>query len=115
MDRVWIGCWAEMCVQRFRLFHLIYLQMRYSAEIQGLTLFFYLMPVSIYLNPVFLFDAGVYLPLLGKTVNVYFPLIWSGIIKSEYSANGWKYNRAIRFTFDLAGKNPFRAIKNING
>lgn len=67
------------------------------------------------INPVFLFDAGVYLPLLGKTVNVYFPLIWSGIIKSEYSANGWKYNRAIRFTFDLAGKNPFRAIKNING
>lgn len=67
------------------------------------------------MDAVFLYDAGISIPMFRGIAEVYLPLVWSSVIKDEYKANGYGYGNAIRFTFNLNNLNPFKQVKNIKG
>lgn len=51
----------------------------------------------------FLFDAGFHIPLLGETINIYFPVIYSSVfsdyVKSTYEKN--KFFKTMTFSIDF--------------
>ena len=49
----------------------------------------------------FLYDAGIYVPLIKKFCTIYFPVIYSNNIKTEYDINGVEFSERIRFTLNL--------------
>lgn len=58
----------------------------------------------------FLYNFGVYLPIINDIFEVYFPVAWSKSIDTAYQINGIGYGEQIRFTLHLNKLNPFRAI-----
>ena len=49
----------------------------------------------------FLYDAGIYVPLIKKFCTIYFPMIYSNNIKTKYDINGVEFSERIRFTLNL--------------
>jgi hypothetical protein len=81
--------------------------------------------------PLFLYDAGIYLPIVKNMIEVYVPLLMSQDIKDAFYLNNpdlvgagqvgekdpepWKRTaRMIRFTFNIERMNPFQLVRNLS-
>jgi hypothetical protein len=60
------------------------------------------------------YDAGVYVSLFNKALEIYYPLLYSEDIKDNLDDLDLKGAKLIRFTLNLDVINPFRAIRNFS-
>ncbi|MCB9189435.1 MAG: M1 family metallopeptidase [Flavobacteriales bacterium] len=61
----------------------------------------------------FLYDAGIYLPIVRDKFEVYIPLIYSDRIQSQLDYQGVNFLQRIRFTLRFDELNPFKIIREI--
>ncbi len=59
-----------------------------------------------------LYNAGVFIPLIKKVVEIYFPVLISNDFTAYKKANDISYAETIRFTLNLNLLNPFDLIRN---
>ncbi|CAG5084521.1 M1 family metallopeptidase [Parvicella tangerina] len=61
----------------------------------------------------FLYDAGIYFPIVKDRFEVYVPLLFSEKIKSQLDYQGVNFLQRIRFTLRFDELNPFKIIREI--
>ena len=61
----------------------------------------------------FMFNAGFSVRIWRDICEVYFPVVWSNNIKTEYDVNNIDYGNLIRFTLNLPAANPYKLLSDI--
>ena len=61
----------------------------------------------------FLYDAGIYLPIVKDKFEIYIPLIYAERIQSQLDYQGISFLQRIRFTLRFDELNPFKIIREI--
>ncbi len=60
-----------------------------------------------------LYDAGIWIPIGKKFIDIYIPLLLSSDIIKEYDTRGVNFWQRITFTIQFNSLNPFKMIENI--